>query len=655
MPASARRYGTYLVLFALAAAYLSLGRNLSLEWTDEGMIVYPSWLVAGGATPYREFRHLYGPSLFFFNGALFHLFGSDLSVIRLAIVAVKAGVATAVYAAARAIAPWPLALMTYVLCVVVWGTPWWVFNTPYANHYSLLLNLVGLLAYLALRSRLGIACLVAGVAFGLAATFKHTSGIFAFLALTLYLLWETPPAASPGPTPRSAFDRVVGWIRFAALGAALAIPLAYLGRHNTPANMTVLCAPLFVNIALLGWREARVDLDPLGRQRAVAGMFWAAAGVALPVLAYAIIYVRLRLLGRLVDDLFTELPSRVTWFVPLSAPDLRPTLLGIAATSAVCGVWQWRRATGNRRRALATAVMWFVAAAALVAFARDVSTTTTWRAYYLFMAWNHDVVPIVGAIPFVTVIWGTFVIWRDARGPGPVAAHPGAPDTGAVGVFYFFAVVSLLFLYPSADFWHLIMGLPAFLPLLAFLIARQQQAEGDGQVVRGEWLSAVTIAAIAVVLAAPFVGALRFAMRTTADAERLPRASGIVGAAPKMHDVAELLAYLDEQPADLPLFATGSEEMIYFISGRRSALDFDEFVLYLLTANAMDAEGARALVPAQRLVDRISSAKPIIIEVDGPLSARFQSAFPEVMAFIDSHYRVVHTAGQYRVLRWTDA
>jgi hypothetical protein len=144
-------------------------------------------------------------------------------------------------------------------------------------------------------------------------------------------------------------------------------------------------------------------------------------------------------------------------------------------------------------------------------------------------------------------------------------------------------------------------------------------------------------------------------MRTTADAERLPRASGIVGAAPKMHDVADLLTSLDQQPADLRLFATGSEEMIYFLSGRRSALDFDEFVLYLLTVDAMNAEGARALVPAQRLVDRISSAKPIIIEVDGPLSARFQSAFPEVVAFIDNHYRVVHTAGRYRVLRWTDA
>jgi len=38
------------LLFVLAAAYLRLGMFIPIEFTDEGVIVYPIWRVAEGVT-----------------------------------------------------------------------------------------------------------------------------------------------------------------------------------------------------------------------------------------------------------------------------------------------------------------------------------------------------------------------------------------------------------------------------------------------------------------------------------------------------------------------------------------------------------------------------------------------------------------------------
>jgi hypothetical protein len=106
----------------------------TLEWVDEGMIVYPSWRTAEGALPYVTFTHVYGPSLFFLNGGLMRVFGADLGVVRLFLVAVKACVVVEVYVLARSVAPAWIALVVSALLVAVWGTPIWLFNAPYATY-----------------------------------------------------------------------------------------------------------------------------------------------------------------------------------------------------------------------------------------------------------------------------------------------------------------------------------------------------------------------------------------------------------------------------------------------------------------------------------------------------------------------------------------
>ena len=71
------------LLWVAAAGYFLVGIGIGIEGVDEGHLVYLSWRVAEGALPYRDFQHWYGPATFFFNGALFRLFGPDLLVVRL--------------------------------------------------------------------------------------------------------------------------------------------------------------------------------------------------------------------------------------------------------------------------------------------------------------------------------------------------------------------------------------------------------------------------------------------------------------------------------------------------------------------------------------------------------------------------------------------
>ncbi len=61
----------------VAGAWFWAGTWLTLEWVDQGQIVYGAWRVARGDLPYRDFDHLYGPSLFFLNGELLRWFGED--------------------------------------------------------------------------------------------------------------------------------------------------------------------------------------------------------------------------------------------------------------------------------------------------------------------------------------------------------------------------------------------------------------------------------------------------------------------------------------------------------------------------------------------------------------------------------------------------
>src|SRR5262245_22878876 len=139
---------TNTVLFVAAAAWFAVGAPLTLEWIDEGQIIYPIWRSAEGAVPYRDFGHAYWPGLFATNGLLMWVFGENLAVVRAGLVVLKATIALLTYRLTCKLSPPWTAFMAWTFLLAIWGAPLWIFNTPYANHYALAAGLAMVLVLL---------------------------------------------------------------------------------------------------------------------------------------------------------------------------------------------------------------------------------------------------------------------------------------------------------------------------------------------------------------------------------------------------------------------------------------------------------------------------------------------------------------------------
>jgi hypothetical protein len=632
-------------LFFLAAAYFALGCTLTLEWTDEGQIVYPSWRVAQGAVPYRDFGHFYGPSLFFWNGALFRLFGSDLVVIRTSVGLLKAAVVVLVYLLGRRVAPPGFALIGAVLLIAVWGLPWWVFNAPYANHYAMALSLCGLLVFLRLHRRVVLACALAGLCFGAAATFKQTNGLFFFAAFAVFLLCEPYLTGAVEQSPSPPTRRRVGAVRSIRVAtplAALAMFVAYTAPHADLWTFAVLLAPVGTTLVLLArraWRRPSAG-DPF---RALIGLAAAACGAALPFAAYVVFYASQGRLRALIFNI-SELPRLLGWFDPLPTPPLR--VLIIVATLLLAygalGLWRAARRTADGTRGMAALI---AAGASLLGVVLLIANVSADR-------WYSDAFRVIFVVPFVIVAISLVWLTRPTTAFWNPLPDAGGERRRAVALFHLTAVTSLLYLYPAGDFWHLAMIWPAFLPLLAYQLrcahAVEQRDRGAA------WVSRILLTVVVLGLAGPPVFALASTRWTRSDeALTFERASGVSGSPPKFGDAARLVRTLDElDPQRGPLLIIANEQMLYFLSGRVSALDADEFSLYLIEAGLIDAAAGHSLVPEGRIIERLRTMRPRVVDVaDSEMSERFRAAYPAVAELLRRSYELEATVGDYRVWR----
>ena len=242
-----------LALVALGVVYFARALPLGLELTENGMILYPSWRVARGAVPYRDFVQLFGPSLYYANAAVFAFAGPELLAVRWLVLVLKVVILALAYLCARRVASTAWALACVVALGLVWGTPWWLFNTPYANHFALALCLAGVWLSLALPARLVVRSAAAGLCFGAAATFKQTSGLFALMALALALLIS--PTDEPAGGPRWLMGHGGRLVRWLALAASAALVVAYFAPGWTAWTLLALALPVAVLLAALARRE----------------------------------------------------------------------------------------------------------------------------------------------------------------------------------------------------------------------------------------------------------------------------------------------------------------------------------------------------------------------------------------------------------------
>jgi hypothetical protein len=632
MRGAARR--TRVALFLLAAGYFALGWRLTLEWHDEGNLLYDSWRVAEGALPYRDFHHIYGPAVFWLNGALVRWFGADVVVVRASLLVLKALVAVVVYGLARRVATPAFALVAYAIFVATSGSPlYWTAQTPYAVHYQVACSLAAIACFLALRDRFTLGCFVAGVLLGVGATFKQTAGAFWLVAFLGSVVLETDAAEHP---------RLVGAARaIVALGGA-GILLACVSHRFDAWDVAVVVAPLF---ALFGLVLAAPRRGGTFRARdGVRGAVVAAAGFALPLAACAGIYVAAGALRGLVHDTLFGLPQSLSIFRPFPRPTVREALAGLVLATGIVAVRTARAGWSGR---VAAALAAFAVAATLlvrhiathegfaVALRPSLGLPTSWVGWQL-----HPLPTVLFWLPIVTV-WG-----------GIVAVARSRERTPALAALTFAAAAGILHLYPWADTAHALAALPPVLPLLAVLLERVHAAPDDrrdaGRLVSGA-LVALGIAAVC----APFVLRLH-AMRAMrpAEAPAIRHAAGIWdpdGHFREIVGIVDALAALE--PRDAPLLVLPDEEMVNFLAQRRVALGEETFWLYLHYFGFVSDEELRIHVDEDRAIETLATTRPLVVRrVLMPQLARLRTALPRLVAYVNRGYRRVAAVGGTEIM-----
>jgi hypothetical protein len=600
------------LLFGLAAAYFTIGAPLTFEWIDEGQIAYPSWRVAVGEVAYRDFRHFYWPSLFLLNATLLRLFGTDLLVLRLGLAGLKAVIVLLVYRLARHLARRPFALGVAFLCVTVFGSPYWLFNTPYATYHTAACAFLGMLVLLG--GPAGPArCFTAGLCFGLGVTFRQSTGTFAVAGALLSLAVVAPRVG----------DARRGWRRAlvaTVLVAAAGVPLVYVLRPPLTVTGLVLGAP---------WAASVLGVLVSG----TAAISWTAVlsflgGAMLPPLSWILFYVRLDALGAMLHDTITTLPRAITWFAPLAMPPLHLLLTLGAATSLLATLALPDEPRSRRAAALGLAVVLGAMRAGFAIWGRA--------------ALGADLLPLLLWLPILATASSGAILWR-------LRWRLGSDAQRALALVHWYSCAALVGLYPGADTAHAAQLLPVCLPAVAYVADRvHARATGVGRgLLTGLALTALLVACAA----SPMITLARTAAARPPESG-LPRGTLIWQRDPRLAATARVVGILDTLAAPgAPVLLLPSEQITYFLAGRPSALQHEELVLYLVAIGYIRPEDARALAPESAMIARLDATRPVVVRwLDGPGMGRFRSVFPAVAEWIDAHYHTQSTVGRYEVL-----
>lgn len=635
-------------VFVLAAAAFFLGLDRSLEWVDEGELIYFSSRVAEGALPYRDFGNVYGPSLFFLNGAVMAVLGLDLWWVRLLLMLVKAAGVTLVYTIAWQYGrPWTAALAAGC-SIVVWGLPWAFSTTPYAQYFGLTAALAGILLIVRRPRGTTSAMCAAGICFGVAATFKQTNGLFPCVAVVLYAIGLRADGAREGAASLtdgavSEATRVVDVVgRVVRLGvvvagAGLFISYAFTaGPSHTLVNFGLIALPSIAITTLVAVREWLAPPTSEQIRSSLSSIGALAAGAVLPLAAYVVYFAAHDSLGALVHHTLWGVPQHARFFVPLELPSLAALLFAVAVFIAARFLAEPAEFSGRRGQAL-------IVFAGVVAVAAGVAVI---RAPFSVAA----MVTGLAMLPFA-LVWYSFaracpVVLRGAGG--------GEADSTAEGdalLLLLFAATSLLFLHPAAGLPHVLMAAPAAFPLLALPTPRRSAVAESRRVVARALVAATVLA----VTLAPLCGWLWHVRRWQPPPEPgFGRASHVRVDDSMFRDGLRLNRFLDRPEwRDRDIFVPTGRSMLYFLTGRHSLFDHWEFLFYMVRFELIDPTYARGVAASQPFLSTLRERRPLVIVETSLVAMKpFVQTFAEVWTSLERETFVVERIGEFVVRDW---
>jgi len=337
------------------------------------------------------------------------------------------------------------------------------------------------------------------------------------------------------------------------------------------------------------------------------------------------------------------------YFVPSALPSSSVSLFaagGVALVAAALSALRERRAP-----ALACAG----AGAVLLALAIFVVPDRDPRLYTLPVVWRTGVnfdwilstATLLGAMPLIAR--AVF----DRTTPGSVEVIRLLLPLAFVQAFLCFQV------FPRAggNVW---IAQGAMVPLLVYLAHRAYRWGTQG--IRGRRRrvgAALASAAIPAWLVAQVVAPVVWPGRAHAFMRPidLPHAAGI-SLTPSdwkeqaVEGAAMLTAHLRaRRPRDARLLLLGSDEMIYFVSGRQHLVPEREYLLYLAALNMLPVSETSALTDAAVRSELARRPDTIVVIQRDSAAASLRVRLPRLARFIGEHYEMDRDIGPYRVLR----
>lgn len=240
-------------LLLLSLGYFGILAPYGLDLADEGHLLHQIYRTYLGQLPYVDFHTGYAPAVYYWNAAVFSLFGVNLVLLRLCLALVNGLSVWCLYWLARRVGgsvPAAIAAGLLYLAFMPYDEHFASFNIPYPAWYGTLFWLLSLMCVLSWWERAHAAWwVVAGLCAGAAFAFKQNGGLLQLAALSITAcLMERPVWGDQGASGglRGTLWRAEGVVRWLIpVGGTFAF-MAMFGRAAGPREVQVFALPLFV-------------------------------------------------------------------------------------------------------------------------------------------------------------------------------------------------------------------------------------------------------------------------------------------------------------------------------------------------------------------------------------------------------------------------
>ncbi len=675
-----------ILVVAIAAVYFLLTFNRTLNPSDEGYLLYNFQKAAQGQVPHRDFYDAYGPGVYWVGAALFNLFGTRIIVIRVFVVILKTLMALIVFLIARRILPPFFAFIGSFLFILNWGDPLiGATNVLYAGHVNQFFALIGMLCmllYIHTERRtwlLGVsACVGLSILFKLHVPTVDLIGFSLLLCLKEQAMgWNTPEARPLRAHPRHGTALLLRGMKLLGIfGAALfyfsRLAGANLGLYSFFLFLLPICL-MFMHILLFEFRTLRhmqMNATPVHWDRLKSlytELVILLSGPIISILVIALLYSLTGGLADLIHDTFA-LPMYIKYHH--SMPDRR--LIAAFAAGVVCAALLMIELGKRLETKGETVRRLFAGIVSLLLILPPAAGLYVDLSYRIW----HRLATHVFLPAFLTIGVYLFIQRRSKRRP-----IDDAREFSNLGLILIFASQSLLLMSLRSDETHIVIYSTAIFVAIAFVLHELYRALRSYLPERAAVMPAAAVAACLAAMSIPCLWSVKLLYvppiprgteKSTAEQKRLsypmlipdfPRSRGLKlpiwnsHTPPLNHpiylDMNDVVTFLrrNTSPEDR-IFLMCGDQIIYFLSERESALQKENYFVYLSNMDFIDRTNT-GRVSDDEILAALGSAMPRFIVKTPRLAetAHFSLTWPKTDEFIRNRYETDTTLGEYEILR----